>query len=218
MLVKPSYFDPKYDGLNPHERERQYNRDKMIWEQTVALKEANRLKDEELHGKPEYHNPLVDYQRNIDDIIEKDEYEEIYGEDYEEVYEETEEDKLDNQIYDLKDEYAKLSLQKDNLKGLAESEKSELGGILGLFIGIIVAVANGPLHEEWLLYGIGAFGGTYIITNLIHLWLKKLAKNKINWVKVKQKEIRQQIKELEAQLDELDKKTMKEKKKSNKKR
>lgn len=215
MSVKPSYLDPKYDGLSSNERERQYSRDKMIWEQTEALKEANRLKDEQLHGKPEYHNPLADYQRNIDNIIEKDEYEEIYGEDYEEEYEETEEDKLVNQECDLKDKYAKLSLQKDNLKNLAESERSEIGMELSLLIGIIVACITGPLYDgNFMLYGFGAFGGTYIVVNLIHLWLKSLAKKKIEFIKSKQKEMRQKIKDVQHQLDELDKRAMKENKKS----
>lgn len=211
MSVKPSYLDPKYNGLNPQEHERQYDRDKMIWEQTEALNEANRLKDEELHGKPEYHNPLDDYKKDIDNIIEKDENEELYGVDeYEEEYEKTEEDIICDKIREIKDKYARLSMQKDNLKNLAESERSEIGGTLGLFIGIIVAVVNGPFHEEWLLYGIGAFGGTYIIVNLIHIWLKSLAKNKIVRVKNKQKEMRQQIKEFEARLDELDEIALKE--------
>lgn len=210
MSVKPSYFDPKYDGLSSKEKERQYDRDKMIWEQTEALQEANRLKQEELYGKPEYHNPLEDYQKDIDNIIEKDEYEETYGEEYEEEYETTEEDIICDKIRDIKDRYARLSMQKDNLKSLVESGGSEIGIWSALLMGIIVACATGPFHEEdFWIYGIGAFGATYIIINLIHIWLKSLAKNKIKWVKSKQKEMRQQIKEFEARLDELDKKALK---------
>ena len=66
---------------------------------------------------------------------------------------------------------------------MQSAERSDIGMELSLLLGIIVACITGPLYDgNFMLYGFGAFGGTYIVVNLIHLWLKSLAKKKIEFI------------------------------------
>lgn len=215
MSGKPSINNPIYKDLNVEEALRQVERDTLLWEQAEALKEANRLKNEELHGKPTFHDPLQDYKANIDDIIEKDEYEEIHGK--EDEYIPDEEDLLCDQIYEIENKYAEMKMQKDNLEKLANSGRSDIAPSLSVLVGIIVAVFTGPFHSEFLIYAILSVVGVYLVVNVIHSFLKSLAKNKIKWIDSELKNYRQKRKELKMELDDLDNRATKRNKTKSKK-
>lgn len=204
MSGKPSRNNPIYEDLDVKEALRQVKRDTLLWEQAEALKEANRLKNEELHGKPTFHDPLQDYKANIDDIIEKDEYEEIHGKEDEYEYIPDEEDLLCDQIYEIENKYAEMKMQKDNLEKLANSGRSDIAPSLCVLVGIIVAVFTGPFHSDFLIYVILSVVGVYLVVNVIHSFLKSLAKNKIKWIDSELKNYRQKRKELKKELDDLD--------------
>lgn len=204
MSGKPSRNNPIYEDLDVKEALRQVERDTLLWEQAEALKEANRLKNEELHGKPTFHDPLQDYKANIDDIIEQDEYEEIHGKEDEYEYIPDEEDLLCDQIYEIENKYAEMKMQKDNLEKLANSGRSDIAPLLCVLVGIIVAVFTGPFHSDFLIYAILSVVGVYLVVNVIHSFLKSLAKNKIKWIDSELKNYRQKRKELKKELDDLD--------------
>lgn len=215
MSGKPSINNPRYKDLDVKEALRQVERDTLLWEQSEALKEANRLKNEELYGKPTFHDPLQDYKANIDDIIEKDEYEEIHGK--EDEYIPDEEDLLCDQIYEIENKYAEMKMQKDNLEKLANSGRSDIAPSLSVLVGIIVAVFTGPFHSEFLIYAILSVVGVYLVVNVIHSFLKSLAKNKIKWIDSELKNYRQKRKELKMELDDLDNRATKRNKTKSKK-
>lgn len=217
MSGKPSINNPRYKDLDVKEALRQVERDTLLWEQAEALKEANRLKNEELHGKPTFHDPLQDYKANIDDIIEKDEYEEIHGKEDEYEYIPDEEDLLCDQIYEIENKYAEMKMQKDNLEKLANSGRSDIAPSLSVLVGIIVAVFTGPFHSEFLIYAILSVVGVYLVVNVIHSFLKNLAKNKIKWIDSELKNYRQKRKEFKKELDDLDNRATKRNKTKSKK-
>ena len=74
-MLKPSLFDSKYSKLDMDTRQREYERDLMLWKQTEALQEANELREQQLNNNAEYEYELqrsknreTQLQRQIDDL------------------------------------------------------------------------------------------------------------------------------------------------------
>lgn len=69
-MRKPYVSDYKYNGLDMNARQKEYERDLMLWEQTEALKEANELQKQ----------AIIDTNDNIYDIESELPEEPIYNE------------------------------------------------------------------------------------------------------------------------------------------
>ena len=82
-MRKPYLSDYKYNGLDMNTRQKEYERDLMLWEQTEALKEANELREQQLNNNAEYElqrskdreaqlqSQIDDLQSQLDDVYEE---------------------------------------------------------------------------------------------------------------------------------------------------
>jgi len=63
MPVRPSFGDPKYNGLSSEERMRQHERDLLLWEQQEAQKESNEIARQQLEEERQYRIEQMEQER-----------------------------------------------------------------------------------------------------------------------------------------------------------
>ena len=201
MSSKPSFFDVKYSGLDTNERFRQSERDKLLWEQTEALKEANRLKERELNDDADDYvsysqsNSLNYYKNNVDDFIRDDEMEH----------------RPKTRKQELKDEYARLRYTQDVLKGKLQSELTIwlVIGHLGLLL--FLGVECNALEKISFTTSALIFGASVILSILFTQVRKSMITNKIQ-------EIDDELADLRTELHQINAKNKKSKEASRKRK
>ena len=103
-MVKPGFFDSKYDGLSSNERMRQYERDKMIYEQNEAINESNRLAELRIEQENRNAEMLREQQERNMEIMQQ-----RYEEEQKRYAEEQEIREMEKQEQDNRDRYEKMA-------------------------------------------------------------------------------------------------------------
>ena len=191
MSSKPSFFDPKYSGLSPEERLRQSERDKLLWEQTEALKEANELKKKAMDDNDyvSYSEPynqttggLNYYKNNVDDFIRDDEIEH----------------KPKSRKQEIKNKYAELRYTQDVLKGRLQSELSMWLVVFHLGLVLLLTIMCNALEKISFTTSALIFGASVILSILFTQVRKSMITNKIQEIDDELADIRTELHQINA--------------------
>ena len=186
-MHRPDYWDFKYKNLDVQTRQRESDRDALLYD----IRESQKPKVSDLHIP--HKRTLDEYINDVDRIIQKDEQEELIKSQKPKVKQKT-------HMEIVKERYAKLAMEKDTIEQQINNNigVSEIVGYVWL-LGILLTIVGLSLLHDGGIYMVIISLGVCVFTTTLSTFsrqvINKRLNRQLNKILEEQKMIRKEIRQ-----------------------